>query len=91
MGKLQVGDEVSLQEWCDHFHNRPENFTCSIDPESSLTYQAAFLATWLCCFVIIGGGPRIRRGTLVMASWMAMGRRYTLAQPPLRSLYHSLS
>jgi hypothetical protein len=84
-----VGGEVSFQEWCDYFHNTPGP-PLSDDIESSLTYKAAFLALWLCSFVVIGGGPRIRSGVLVMASWMAMGRRYALAQPALCSLYYSL-
>jgi hypothetical protein len=87
---LEVGGEVSFQEWCDYFHNAPGSSPSFDDIESSLTYKAAFLALWLCCFVVVGGGPWIRPGVLVMASWMAMGRRYALAQPALCSLYYSL-
>lgn len=85
-----MGGEVSFQEWCDYFHNAPGSSPSFDDIESSLTYKAAFLALWLCCFVVVGGGPWIRPGVLVMASWMAMGRRYALAQPALCSLYYSL-
>lgn len=88
--ELEGGGEVSFQEWCDYFHNTPRNAPRPDDIESSITYKAAFLALWLCSFVIVGGGPRIRPGVLVMSSWMAMGRRYALAQPALSSLYYSL-
>ena len=88
--ELQVGGEVSLQEWCDCFHNGPRGLSHSDDMELSLIYKAAFIAIWLCGFAIIGGGPRIRRGVLVMASWIALGRRFALAQPALCSLYYSL-
>ena len=88
--KLQVGGEVSFQEWCDHFHNTPRGPPNSDDADASLTYKAAFLALWLCSFVVVGGGSLIRPGVFVMASWMAMGRRYALAQPALCSLYYSL-
>jgi hypothetical protein len=53
-------------------------------------YKAAFIAIWLCGFVIIGEGPQICLGMLVMASWIALGRRFALAQPALCSLYYSL-
>jgi hypothetical protein len=88
--ELQVGGEVSFQEWCDHFHNRCGGPPPSNDNDSSHVYKAAFLALWLCCFVVVGGGTRIRPGVLVTASWMAMGRKYALAQPALCSLYYSL-
>lgn len=86
---LQVGGEVSLQEWCDHFHNTPGG-PPPADDKFSLVYKAAFIALWLCTYVIVAGGPRVRPGVLVMASWIAIGRRYALAQPALCSLYYSL-
>lgn len=49
---LEVGGEVSFQEWCDYFHNAPGDSPSFDDIESSLTYKAAFLALWLCCFVV---------------------------------------
>jgi hypothetical protein len=79
-----VGGDVSLQEWCDYFYNGPVGPLHPNDTESSLVYKAAFLALWLCSYVIVAGGPRIRPGVLVM------GRRYALAQPALCTLYYSL-
>lgn len=66
--ELQVGAEVLLQEWCDYFHNRPGGPPLPNDIESSLIYKTTFLALWLCSFVVIRGGPRIRPRALVMAS-----------------------
>jgi hypothetical protein len=85
-----VGGDVSLQEWCDYFRNDPGGSLHPNDTESSLVYKAAFLAFWLCSYVVVAGGPHIRPGVLVMASWMAMGRRYALAQPALCTLYYYL-
>jgi hypothetical protein len=36
-------------------------------------FVVAFIALWLCCFVVVGGGPHIRHGVLVMAAWMSLG------------------
>lgn len=59
---LEVGGEVSLQDWCDHFHNRMEGLPDSSGIESSRIYIAAFIALWLCCFVVVGLGPVLRHG-----------------------------
>lgn len=78
-----MGGEVSFQEWCDYFHNAPGDSPSFDDIESSLAYKSSIpstLALLLCC----------RLGVLVIASWMAMGHRYALAQPALCSLYYSL-
>lgn len=56
----------------------------------SRMYLAAFIAIWLCSFVIVGGGQYIRSGVLVMASWIAIGRKISLAPPALSSLYFYL-
>ncbi|KAL6654731.1 hypothetical protein ACP70R_008196 [Stipagrostis hirtigluma subsp. patula] len=87
---LRDGDRVSFEVWCNHFYNSPDILSQSSDGEASRLYTAAFLALWLCGFVVIGGGPYIRPSVLVVASWMAVGRRFALAQPALCSLYHSL-
>jgi hypothetical protein len=84
------GQLVSFQDWCDYFHNhRPKPLTFASLRESRL-YLAAFIAVWLCSFVVVGGGPYIRPGVLVMASWIAIGRKISLAPPALSSLYFSL-
>lgn len=88
--KLEHGGKVTFQQWCDHFHYTPENFSGLDSNESSNIYTAAFLALWICCFAIVGGGPYIRPGVLVIASWITVGRRFALAQPSLCSLYYSL-
>jgi hypothetical protein len=46
-----LGGDVSLQEWCDYFHNSPRGPLHPDDTESSLVYKAAFLALWLCSYV----------------------------------------
>uniref|UniRef100_A0A452XZV5 Aminotransferase-like plant mobile domain-containing protein n=3 Tax=Aegilops tauschii subsp. strangulata TaxID=200361 RepID=A0A452XZV5_AEGTS len=53
-------------------------------------YVAAFVALWLCCFVVVGEGPFIRPSVLVMASWIALGGKISLAPPALSSLYLAL-
>jgi hypothetical protein len=53
-------------------------------------FVVAFIALWLCCFVVVGGGPHIRHGVLVMAAWMSLGHQFSLAPPALCSLYYSL-
>jgi hypothetical protein len=88
--ELQVGGDVSLQEWSNYFHNVPGGPLHLDDTESSLVYKTAFFMLWLCSYVIVAGGSRIRPGVLVMASWIAMGHRYALAQPALCTLYYSL-
>ncbi|XP_062205400.1 uncharacterized protein LOC133907382 [Phragmites australis] len=83
-------NKVSFQQWCDYFHNGLGGPFHPNNSESSRLYTAAFLALWLCGFVVIGGGSCIRPDTLVMASWMALGRWFALAQSALCSLYYSL-
>ena len=58
--------------------------------EDERIYTAAFIAIWLCQFVVVGGGPYVRPGVLVMASWIVLGRRISLGPPALCSLYYSL-
>ncbi|KAG2549607.1 hypothetical protein PVAP13_9KG230852 [Panicum virgatum] len=82
--QLAENGKVSFQGWCDYFYHSPDHH------EPADLYVAAFLALWICCFVVVGGGPYIRPSVLVMASWMALGRRYALAQPALCSFCYSL-
>lgn len=84
------GNLVTFQAWCDHFYNNqadPPSFT-SLRAERK--YTAAYIALWLCSHVVVGVGPYIRPGCLVMASWIAVGRKISLAPPVLSSLYFSL-
>jgi hypothetical protein len=43
--ELQVGGDVSLQEWCDYFHNGPGGSLHPDNTESLLVYKAAFFGT----------------------------------------------
>ena len=81
---------VTFQAWCDYFHNKRADFLPSTSLRKSRMYVAAFVALWLCCFVVVGEWPFIRPGVLVMASWIALGRKISLAPPALSSLYLAL-
>jgi peptide alpha-N-acetyltransferase len=83
---LEDHGRVSFQQRCDYFYHTLSNRPHPGSAESSRLYTAAFLSLWICCFVVMGGGPYIRPGVLVMASWMALGRRFALTQPALCSL-----
>ena len=87
---LEVGGEVSLQDWFNYFHNRTRGLPDSSDIESSRLYTAAFIALWLCCFVVVGLGPVLRPGVFGHGFLDGLGRRYSLAPPALCSLYYSL-
>uniref|UniRef100_A0ACD5U7V5 Uncharacterized protein n=1 Tax=Avena sativa TaxID=4498 RepID=A0ACD5U7V5_AVESA len=81
---------VPFRDWCDYFHNnRPEPLTFDSLRDGRL-YLAAFIKVWLCNFVFVGTGPYIRPGVLVMASWIAIGRKISLSPSALSSLYFSL-
>ncbi|VAI14843.1 unnamed protein product [Triticum turgidum subsp. durum] len=80
----------TFQAWCDYFHNKRADFSPSASLRKSRMYVAAFVALWLCCVVVVGEGPFIRLGVLVMASWIALGRKISLAPPALSSLYLAL-
>ncbi|KAL0361618.1 UNVERIFIED_CONTAM: hypothetical protein Sradi_3846300 [Sesamum radiatum] len=55
-------------------------------------YLAAYLAYWLCTFVLPGKDVNsIRPSTFKMASMMANGRRVSLAIPVLASIYEGLN
>ncbi|KAL0340082.1 UNVERIFIED_CONTAM: hypothetical protein Sradi_4525000 [Sesamum radiatum] len=55
-------------------------------------YLAAYLACWLCLFVLPGNNINsIRPSTFKMASMMANGRRVNLAIPVLASIYECLN
>ncbi|KAL0349733.1 UNVERIFIED_CONTAM: hypothetical protein Sradi_4122500 [Sesamum radiatum] len=55
-------------------------------------YLAAYLACWLCVFVLPGKDVNsIRPSTFKMASLMANGRRVNLAIPVLASIYEGLN
>ncbi|KAK4391396.1 hypothetical protein Sango_1917400 [Sesamum angolense] len=55
-------------------------------------YLAAYLACWLCLFVLPGKDVNsIRPSTFKMASLMANGRRVNLAIPVLASIYEGLN
>ncbi|KAL0453892.1 UNVERIFIED_CONTAM: hypothetical protein Slati_1367300 [Sesamum latifolium] len=55
-------------------------------------YLAAYLACWLCTFVLPGKDVNsIRPSTFKMASMMASGRRVSLAIPVLVSIYEGLN
>ncbi|XP_044460146.1 uncharacterized protein [Triticum aestivum] len=88
--KLAVGGKVGFKEWCDFFHNSGVNSFATESLEDQCVYTAAFLAIWLCRYVVVGGGPYIRPGVLVMAAWISLGRRISLGPPALCSLYYSL-
>ncbi|XP_044414643.1 uncharacterized protein [Triticum aestivum] len=86
------GGHVTFQVWCDYFHNRRDHSVPYASLREVRLYVAAYIAVWLCYFVVIGGGAyvRARAGVLVMASWIALGRRISLAPPALCSIYFSL-
>ncbi|CAM0883038.1 unnamed protein product [Alopecurus aequalis] len=88
--KLSEGGHVGFQEWCDFFHNRLDDTFFIKNLQDGRLYTAAFIALWIRRFVIPGGGPYIRPGVLVMAAWITIGRRISLAPPALCSLYYSL-
>ncbi|XBH75216.1 hypothetical protein VPH35_102013 [Triticum aestivum] len=81
---------VTFQVWCDHFHNRRECTSSFTSLREQHIYIAAFIAHWLCSYVVVGGGPYIRPGVLLMASWIVSGRKISLAPSALCSLYYSL-
>ncbi|KAL0416577.1 UNVERIFIED_CONTAM: hypothetical protein Slati_3489600 [Sesamum latifolium] len=55
-------------------------------------YLAAYLACWLCTFILPGKDVNsIRPSTFKMASMMANGRRVSLAIPVLASIYEGLN
>ena len=60
--KLAVDGEVKFQDWCDHFYNKRAGNTSYSDVRERHLFVAAFLALWLCGFVVVGGGPHIRWG-----------------------------
>jgi hypothetical protein len=84
------GGHVTFQVWCDHFHNQREDTSSFTSLKEQHIYVAAFIAQWLCCYVVVGGGSYIRPGVLLMASWIVSGRKISLAPPALCSLYYSL-
>jgi hypothetical protein len=84
------GGHVTFQVWCDHFHNQREDTSSFTSLKEEHIYVAAFIAQWLCCYVVVGGGSYIRPGVLLMASWIISGRKMSLAPPALCSLYYSL-
>ncbi|XP_044360383.1 uncharacterized protein [Triticum aestivum] len=88
--KLAMGGKVGFKEWCDFFHNSGVNSFATKSLEDQRVYTAAFLAIWLCRYVVVGGGPYIRPGVLVMAAWISLGRRISSGPPALCSLYYSL-
>ncbi|CAM0911410.1 unnamed protein product [Alopecurus aequalis] len=88
--ELAINNQVGFKDWCDFFHNRDDGCFVMDTLESERIYAAAFIALWLCRFVVVGGGPYVRPGVLVMASWIVLGRRISLGPPALCSLYYSL-
>jgi Plant mobile domain len=63
---------------------------CSHDT-SCETYLTAFLAWWICFFLLPSSGARtIRPSVFVMASQIARGERVSLAIPILANIYMSL-
>ncbi|XBI24816.1 hypothetical protein VPH35_049860 [Triticum aestivum] len=84
------GGHVTFQVWCDYFHNRRDYSVPFASLREVRLYVAAYIAVWLCYFVVIGGGAYVRAGVLVMASWIALGRRISLAPLALCSIYFSL-
>ncbi|XBJ09209.1 hypothetical protein VPH35_014324 [Triticum aestivum] len=88
--KLSESGNVGFREWCDYFHNRLNDTFFINSLQDERLYTAAYITIWLCRFVVPGGGPYIRPGVLVMASWITIGRRISLAPPALCSLYYSL-
>ncbi|KAL0327879.1 UNVERIFIED_CONTAM: hypothetical protein Scaly_2220500 [Sesamum calycinum] len=54
-------------------------------------YLAAYLACWLCVFVLPGKDVNSIRPNILMASLMANGRRVNLAIPVLASIYDGLN
>ncbi|XBI89989.1 hypothetical protein VPH35_027714 [Triticum aestivum] len=84
------GGHVTFQVWCDYFHNRRDHSVPFASLHEVRLYVTAYIAVWLCYFVVIGGGAYVRAGVLVMASWIALGRRISLAPPALCSIYFSL-
>ncbi|KAL0427941.1 UNVERIFIED_CONTAM: hypothetical protein Slati_2968900 [Sesamum latifolium] len=65
---------------------------CIEDNLKEEVYLAAYLAYWLCTFVLPGKDVNsIRPSTFKMASMMANGRRVSLAIPVLASIYEGLN
>ncbi|KAM3401865.1 hypothetical protein ACQJBY_006069 [Aegilops geniculata] len=81
---------VTFQVWCDHFHNKRERTSSFTSLQEQHMYIAAFIAHWLCSYVVVGGGPYIHPDVLLMASWIVSGRKISLAPSALCSLYYSL-
>ena len=74
---------ATFQVWCDHFHNKRERTSSFTSLREQHMYVAAFIAHWLCSYVVVGGGPYIRPNVLLMASWTVSGRKISLAPSKL--------
>jgi hypothetical protein len=83
-------NRVTFQIWCDYFHNNREHTSSFESLREQHMYVAAFIAQWLCCYVVVDGTTSIRPGVLLMSSWIVSGRKISLAPPALCSLYYSL-
>ncbi|KAL0377214.1 UNVERIFIED_CONTAM: hypothetical protein Scaly_0839000 [Sesamum calycinum] len=88
----RCGDKLRhLKRWL----TAEEALFCKLCIEGSLkeeAYLAAYLACWLCMFVLPGKDVNsIRPSTFKMASLMASDRRVNLAVPVLASVYEGLN
>ncbi|KAG5553477.1 hypothetical protein RHGRI_011376 [Rhododendron griersonianum] len=62
------------------------------ETQKDVTHLAAFLACWLCKFVLpVGSYELIRPGVFKVAAMMARGTRFCLAVPVLASIYRGLN
>ncbi|KAG5529092.1 hypothetical protein RHGRI_029681 [Rhododendron griersonianum] len=62
------------------------------ETQKDVTHLAAFLACWLCKFVLpVGSCELIRPGVFKVAAMMAHGTRFCLAVPVLASIYRGLN
>ncbi|KAI3458828.1 hypothetical protein Pfo_015491 [Paulownia fortunei] len=86
-----LGDFDIHEEWCS---SEMALFSKLGVKESSRdeTYLAAYLACWLCAFILLNDDINsIRPNTFKMASIMASGRRVSLVVPILASIYKGLN
>ncbi|KAL0433487.1 UNVERIFIED_CONTAM: hypothetical protein Slati_2683000 [Sesamum latifolium] len=87
--------EVLVQESYQRWSIAEEALSEKLCIEENLkeeVYLAAYLACWLCTFVLSGKDVNsIRPSTFKMASMMANGRRVSLAIPVLTSIYEGLN
>ena len=84
--------EIDLVKSCTHLEMEVFYNLSVVETDVKETYLAAFLACWLCKFVLPWGSVNlIRHGVFKVASRMAQGETFSLTIPALASIYNGLN